>query len=120
MPHINANGIDWSLIRDLALYSRHGGYAEAARQRGVTREAIYQNIKALETAVGLTLVDRTVRPSRLTADGERIAAAAGVLLDVLLSAVSPAAVSEPHRRIRAIARQLTHLSQELRAAVSDG
>ncbi|WP_321953142.1 LysR family transcriptional regulator [Paraburkholderia bannensis] len=115
---LHANSIDWGLIRDLALYARHKSYAEAARQRGVTREAVYQNIKALEAATGLTLLDRSVRPSGLTAEGARLAAAGDMLLDVVQSVVVESG-SDKNQQIRAIARQLSHLGHELRAAVGD-
>lgn len=47
----------------------------AAAQLNVTQPAISQAIKALEDHVGLSLVDRSTRPARLTEAGERLARA---------------------------------------------
>jgi DNA-binding transcriptional LysR family regulator len=47
-----------------------GTVAQAARQTGLSQPAVSQQIKALETALGTTLVDHTRRPMRLTRAGD--------------------------------------------------
>ncbi|MEL7214926.1 MAG: LysR family transcriptional regulator [Pseudomonadota bacterium] len=57
--------LDW--IEDLIALLDAGGVAEAARKRNVTQPAFSRRIMALEDVLGLTLIDRSVRPSGPTA-----------------------------------------------------
>ena len=47
-----------------------GGMTQGARRMGTTQSAVSQTIGNLESALGVTLVDRGVRPLKLTAQGE--------------------------------------------------
>ena len=55
------------LFRDVAL-SR--SFSRAAAEHGITQSAASQRIGALEKRLGVTLIDRSVRPPGLTPAGE--------------------------------------------------
>ncbi|MDO6585117.1 LysR substrate-binding domain-containing protein [Salipiger sp. 1_MG-2023] len=53
--------------------SRHGSMRDAAARLNVTQPAVSQALRALEDHVGVGLIDRSVRPARLTEAGEMLA-----------------------------------------------
>ncbi|MFW2589453.1 LysR family transcriptional regulator [Sagittula sp. SSi028] len=55
--------------------SRHGSMREAAARLNVTQPAVSQALRALEDHVGVPLLDRSTRPTRLTEAGELLARA---------------------------------------------
>ncbi|QPM92373.1 LysR substrate-binding domain-containing protein [Pseudooceanicola algae] len=55
--------------------SRHGSMRDAAARLNVTQPAVSQALRALEEHVGVALIDRSVRPARLTEAGEMLARA---------------------------------------------
>lgn len=58
-----------------------GSMSEASRRLGVTQSAVSQQIANLETALGVRLVDRSIRPLRPTSDGMQLFAQAESLLE---------------------------------------
>lgn len=50
-----------------------GGFAAAARQLGVTRSAVQKQVALLEAELGVRLLDRTTRRTRLTHAGQALA-----------------------------------------------
>ncbi|MFC4159249.1 transcriptional regulator GcvA [Chitinimonas lacunae] len=64
-------------LRAFEATARLGGVARAAAELFVTPSAVSHQIKSLETELGMTLVVRQGRGIVLTADGRRVAAAAG-------------------------------------------
>lgn len=50
--------------------ARRRSFSEAAAESGVSQSAVSQRISALEKRLGVTLLDRSVRPLSLTAAGE--------------------------------------------------
>lgn len=52
--------------------AKHGGFASAARQRGVAPSTLAKAVGRLEGALGVKLFHRTTRQVRLTPDGERL------------------------------------------------
>lgn len=63
------------LLSTFEALSRYGSMRDAAARLNVTQPAVSQAIKQLEDHVGVTLIDRSVRPSRLTEEGELLARA---------------------------------------------
>lgn len=70
-------------LASLTAIAEHGSFAAAGSAIGRSHSAISLHIKALEEELGTRLVDRSVRPAVLTADGEALAAQAGRLQRVL-------------------------------------
>jgi DNA-binding transcriptional LysR family regulator len=52
--------------------AKHGGFAAAAREQGVSPSTLAKAVGRLETALGVKLFHRTTRQITLTADGERL------------------------------------------------
>lgn len=71
--------MDWlslpplTALRAFAALAETGGTAAAGAQLNVSHAAISQQIKQLETHLGVALVDRTGRQLRLTAEGQDLA-----------------------------------------------
>jgi DNA-binding transcriptional LysR family regulator len=59
-------------LRLFAAVVDHGGFTKAATALNVSQPAISKSIKELETDLGLSLLDRSGRGSRLTAAGETL------------------------------------------------
>ena len=57
-------------LRLFAAVVDHGGFTKAAAALNVSQPAISKSIKELETDLGLSLLDRSGRGSRLTPAGE--------------------------------------------------
>jgi LysR family glycine cleavage system transcriptional activator len=72
--------MDWSALpplsalRAFAAYADRGSVAEAGQALNVSHAAISQQIRNLETWLGVSLLDRSGRRMRLTPEGERLAA----------------------------------------------
>lgn len=60
-------------LRAFAAYVDTGGVAQAGEALGVSHAAISQQLRALESHLGVTLLDRSGRAMQLTADGEILA-----------------------------------------------
>lgn len=58
-------------IRLFVDVARYRSFSEAAREHGITQSAVSQRIGALERRLGVTLIDRSVRPLALTPAGLR-------------------------------------------------
>lgn len=58
-----------------------GGFTAAAHQLDVSQPFVSQNIASLERRLGVTLLHRSTRTYRLTAEGERFLAACNRILD---------------------------------------
>jgi LysR family glycine cleavage system transcriptional activator len=63
------------LLVILEALSRHRSMRDAAARLNVTQPAVSQAIKALENYIGVRLIERSVRPSRMTEEGELLARA---------------------------------------------
>lgn len=59
-------------LRVLLAVAEHQGFGRAGDSIGLSQPAVSQCIRALEAALGLTLLDRTTREVRLTAAGEAL------------------------------------------------
>ncbi|HEX2543072.1 MAG TPA: LysR substrate-binding domain-containing protein [Caldimonas sp.] len=52
--------------------ARHGGFAAAAREQGVSPSTLAKSVARLEAGLGVKLFHRTTRQVKLTPDGERL------------------------------------------------
>jgi DNA-binding transcriptional LysR family regulator len=73
-----------------------GGMTAAAKRLGTTQSAVSQTIANLEGAMGVQLIDRTVRPPKLTVSGGVLYDRAKALLDAAQEAVEQARAPERH------------------------
>lgn len=74
---------DVESLRLLVLVGELGSLGRAAGELGITQPSASKRLSALERRLGLPLVDRTRRGSRLTADGQVVAGRAQRVLDEL-------------------------------------
>ena len=70
--------------------ARAGGMTDAGRALGLTQSAVSQAVANLETSLGVDLIDRSVRPYRLTRNGMILRERAAALLDDATLAVNAA------------------------------
>jgi len=77
-----------------------GSLNGAARQAGVSQQAVSAQIRAMEAQTGVVLVHRSPRGSRLTAEGAVIAEWAARLLDVAVGLDAGIAALRQDRRSR--------------------
>jgi DNA-binding transcriptional LysR family regulator len=65
----------------LLAVARTGSLGQAARARGISQPAASTQIRRLERQLGITLIERSPRGSRLTASGELVAGWAAAAID---------------------------------------
>ena len=63
--------MDIGWLQDFLSVAELGNFTRAAEQRNSSQAAFSRRIQALETWLGVTLIDRSVFPTRLTPEGER-------------------------------------------------
>ncbi|MEU3461553.1 LysR family transcriptional regulator [Streptomyces sp. NPDC006733] len=81
-------------LRVLRAVARTGSFSAAARELGCTQPAVSQQMKALETSAGTTLLIRTGREMRLTEAGEALVRhAAGILAGLTAAEEEVAAIA---------------------------
>ena len=85
-------------LRALQSLAQTGSVSLTATELGLTQSAVSRSISNLETMVGLTLVQRTVRPLELTEEGQVVASHAS---DITLTIASLGERLYDHRRNRA-------------------
>ncbi len=106
------------LLPDLAVLVtviEAGSFSAAARQQAATPSAVSRQIARLESALGLTLLERSTRRLRLTAGGQEVLRHARAMLEAARAACDGAAshASSVEGRVRLAApkaalRQLIH------------
>ncbi|KAF7598448.1 MAG: LysR family transcriptional regulator [Candidatus Dactylopiibacterium carminicum] len=74
---------NFSELQTFLTVAELGSFSAAAKRLGLARSTVSQQVQTLEKALGLSLFHRTTRHVSLTADGERYAARAAVLVDGL-------------------------------------
>jgi DNA-binding transcriptional LysR family regulator len=77
---------DVSRLRSLRVVAEHRSFSRAAEELGYTQSAVSQQIAALEHEVGLTLLNRAVRPVELTDAGRVLAGHAESVFEHLATA----------------------------------
>lgn len=70
-----------AVMRQLVALREHGSFGAVARRLGISQPTVSSNMARLEEALGIPLILRTAGGSRLTYEGEVVAAAARAVLD---------------------------------------
>lgn len=70
-------------LNDFVMLANTRSFSAAAKMRFVTQPAFSRRIRALEQAVGTELIDRSITPVRLTAEGELFVITARALVERL-------------------------------------
>jgi len=97
---LSAHVPDLSALEVLLGVARTGSLNGAARQAGVSQQAVSARIRAMEAQTGVALVHRTPRGSTLTAEGAVIAEWASRLLEVAAGLDAGIAALRQDRRAR--------------------
>lgn len=66
------NGRNLSRLMVFAMVAKNGSFTRAADEIGLTKSAVSQQIKSLETEIGARVLNRTTRGVALTALGEKL------------------------------------------------
>jgi DNA-binding transcriptional LysR family regulator len=80
--------MDIRWLQDFLTVAERGNFTRAAEERNASQAAFSRRIQALESWLGVTLIDRSVFPTRLTAEGERFKETAAECLHQMLDARS--------------------------------
>jgi LysR family transcriptional regulator, hypochlorite-specific transcription factor HypT len=78
-------------LQDFLTVAETGNFTTAASTRNVSQAAFSRRIQALEQWLGVSLIDRSTFPTRLTTEGERFRDQAGEIVEQMLSARQNAA-----------------------------
>ena len=97
---LSAHVPDLAALQVLLAVARTGSLNSAARQAGVSQQAVSARIRAMEAQTGVALVHRSPRGSSLTAEGAVIAEWAARLLDVAAGLDAGIAALRQDRRSR--------------------
>jgi molybdate transport repressor ModE-like protein len=107
---------DLAALEVLLSVARTGSLNSAARQAGVSQQAVSARIRAMEAQTGVALVHRTPRGSRLTAEGAVIAEWAARLLDAAAELdAGIAALRQDRRKLLRVSASSTIAEQLLPA-----
>lgn len=88
--------LDLTALRSFVAVAETGGVTRAAGQLNLTQSAVSMQLKRLETAIGVALLDRTTRTVSLTPAGERLLSYARRMLDLNDQAVARLSGDEAH------------------------
>jgi LysR family glycine cleavage system transcriptional activator len=87
-------------LRAFEAAARLGGFSAASRELNVTHAAVAQQVRGLEAALGVTLLERSGRGLALTAEGRRLAAALSAGFEAIAAAVEEVRLGEDGRPLR--------------------
>ena len=93
-----SNQVNQELLRTFVVAAASASFSAAATRRHVTKSAISQQIKALESQLGVTLFERGPGPVRLTDSGQELAAVLRREFEIIDDALEALASSQ--REIR--------------------
>lgn len=88
----------WELLLSWVAVVETGSVSEAARRLQISQAAVSQHVKQLELGVGVELLDRSFRPARPTAAGQRLYEDASELLHKMHELVEHARGSSRGKR----------------------
>ncbi len=71
-PHPEHAQPDWDLLLSWIAVVETGSVSDAAQRLGISQAAVSQRVKQLEVFFGTPLLDRSTRPARPTAAGQRL------------------------------------------------
>jgi molybdate transport repressor ModE-like protein len=115
MP-LSAHVPDLAALELLLTVARTGSLNSAARELGVTQQAVSARVRAMERQTGVTLITRTARGSSLTAEGVTVAEWGARLLEVAARLdAGIAALRQDHRSRLRVSASLTVAEQLLPA-----
>lgn len=114
--------MDIKELRSFCMVAKLGSFSRASDALGLGQPAITKHVQRLEAELGRSLLERGVRPLRLTAAGSNLLRIAEPLVEGLetlnqrapLSAVAPVAVGVPHGFIGHV---LPEAMRDLRSAI---
>lgn len=92
--------LDMTALRAFATVVEAGGVTRAAALLHLTQSAVSMQLKRLEEALDVRLLDRTPRGVRLTSDGERALAAARRMIELNDGLIEALRDAEPEGEIR--------------------
>lgn len=61
--------MDFSAVMDFNLVAKHGGFGAASRASGQSKATLSRRVRELEDSLGVRLIERGVRPLRMTEEG---------------------------------------------------
>lgn len=87
-------------LRAFEAAARLGGFSAASRELNVTHAAVAQQVRGLEAALEVTLLERSGRGLALTAEGERLASALTASFEGIAAALEEVRAGEDGRPLR--------------------
>jgi DNA-binding transcriptional LysR family regulator len=78
--------MDIRWLQDFLAVAETGNFTRAAARRNLSQAAFSRRIQSLESWLGVALIDRSVFPTRLTAEGEQFRQHAGDILHQVIDA----------------------------------
>lgn len=78
--------MDIRWLQDFLAVAETGNFTRAAERRNLSQAAFSRRIQSLESWLGVALIDRSVFPTRLTAEGEQFRQHAGDILQQVIDA----------------------------------
>ncbi len=87
-------------LRAFDAAARLGGFSAASRELNVTHAAVAQQVRGLEAALGVSLLERSGRGLALTLEGERLSAALTASFEGIAAAVAEVRAGEDGRPLR--------------------
>ncbi|MDY0241003.1 MAG: LysR family transcriptional regulator [Rhodospirillaceae bacterium] len=78
--------MDIRWLQDFLAVAETGNFTRAAERRNLSQAAFSRRIQALESWLGVALIDRSVFPTRLTEEGEQFRQHAGDILQQVIDA----------------------------------
>lgn len=87
-------------LRAFEAAARLCGFSAASRELNVTHAAVAQQVRGLEAALGVTLLERSGRGLSLTPEGERLAAALTAGFEAISAAIEEVRAGEDNRPLR--------------------
>jgi DNA-binding transcriptional LysR family regulator len=108
--------MDLTAVTDFNLVARHGGFGAASRATGQSKATLSRRVRDLETALGVRLIERNVRPLRLTGEGAALHARTGAPVAAIADALQDikSGLNRPSGRLR-VSAPLLFATQSLGA-----